>query len=67
MDARLSLVKCNHLSITLCRWSPVRLGQVGQVDVVVPHTSQAGQDLSKRCHDEVIAVPDNKQLIIPMN
>ena len=67
MDARLSLFKCHHLSITLSHRSPVGLGQVGQVDVVVPHAPQAGQDLSKRCHDEVIAVPDNKQLIIPMN
>ena len=66
MDARLSIFKCHHGSITLSQ-SPVGLGQVGQVDVVVPHAPEAGQDLSKRCHDEVIAVPDNKQLIIPVN
>ena len=45
--------------------SPVRcVGQVGQVDVVVPHAPQARQDLSKRSYDEVIAMPANQSLII---
>ena len=39
---------------------PVALGNVGQVDVVVPHAPQTGQDLSEGGHDQVFAVPETK-------
>ena len=35
---------------------PVALWNVGEVDVVVPHTPQTGQDLSEGGHDQVFAV-----------
>ena len=38
----------------MCLWD------VGQVDVVVPHAPQTGQDLSEGGHDQVFAVPETK-------
>ena len=37
---------------------PVALGNVGQVDVVVPHTPQTGKDLGERSHYQVLPVPE---------
>ena len=37
---------------------PVSLWNVGEVDVVVPHTPQTGKDLGEGSHDKVLAVPE---------
>ena len=37
---------------------PVSLWNVGEVDVVVPHAPQTGQDLSEGSHDQVLAVTE---------
>ena len=39
---------------------PVSLWNVGEVDVVVPHTPQTGQDLSEGSHDQVFSVSETK-------
>ena len=39
---------------------PVGLWNVGEVDVVVPHAPQTGQDLSEGSHDQVLAVTEIK-------
>ena len=36
----------------MCLWD------VGQVDVVVPHTPETGKDLGERSHYQVLPVPE---------
>ena len=46
------------------KYYPVCLGNVGEGDVVVPDAAQAGKDLRERCYDQVLAVPEHKQIYI---
>ena len=44
---------------------PVSLWYVGQVNVVVPHTPETGQDLSEGRHDQIFAVTEiNIRLVL---